>query len=68
MPARTTLLKASIPIYGQSMLINQLMRGETLQPMNILSGATVTLLAAVVCTWIAIRLYQREHILHGGMR
>jgi sodium transport system permease protein len=68
MPSRTTLVKALIPIYGQSMLINQLMRGETLQPVNILSGAATTLLAAVACTYLAIRLYQRERILHGGGR
>jgi sodium transport system permease protein len=68
MPARTTLVKSLIPIYGQSMLINQLMRGETTLPVNILAGAATTLLAAALCTYLAIRLYQREQILHGGGR
>lgn len=67
-PDRITLTKALIPIYGQSMLINQLMRGETILPINVLAGAATTLLAAVICTLVAIRLYQREQILRGSNR
>jgi len=67
-PDRITLGKALIPIYGQSMLINQLMRGETILPVNVLAGAGTTLLAAVLFTIVAIRLYQREQILRGSDR
>jgi len=67
-PDRITLGKALIPIYGQSMLINQLMRGEPILPVNVLAGAGTTLLAAVLFTIVAIRLYQREQILRGSDR
>ena len=50
------------------MLINQLMRGETILPINVLAGAATTLLAAVLFTIVAIRLYQREQILRGSDR
>jgi hypothetical protein len=34
----------------------------------VLAGAATTLLAAVLCTLIAIRMYQREQILRGSDR
>jgi sodium transport system permease protein len=64
-PVKNTLVIALIPIFSQSVLITQVLRGETIMPMNILVSAVVTLLAAVLFTLLAIQLYQRETILFG---
>jgi len=54
-----------IPIFGQALLINQLMRGEAVDGFNVLISAVTTLVVAVVFTLLAIRLYQREQLLFG---
>ncbi|MCE1252795.1 MAG: ABC transporter permease [Anaerolineae bacterium] len=61
-PALDTML---IPIFGQTLLINQLMRGETMNPFYILITTLTTLVAALLLTGVAIKLYQREQILFG---
>ncbi len=52
-----------IPAYGQSLLINQIMRGETINPGNVAISITATLALAAVAVLVSIRLYQRERIL-----
>lgn len=65
LPVRSSMPAMMIPTYGQSLLINQMMRGETIQPMNMIVSVVMTLIAAVLLTILAIRLYNREQILYG---
>jgi sodium transport system permease protein len=55
-----------IPTFGQQLLINQLMRGEPVNPINVLISTVVTLILAGVLVWVAIKLYERERVLLGG--
>jgi len=48
------------------MLINQYMRGEAIDPLNMLVSALVCLLWTAVAAWLAVRLYQRERIIQGA--
>lgn len=61
-PAVATLL---IPTFGQSILINQMLRGETINPEHVLIASAATLVVAVALTILAIYLYSREQILFG---
>jgi sodium transport system permease protein len=65
-PVKTTLWVALIPIYSQSVLINQLLRGETIQPVNALVSLAMTLACTILFALLAIFLYQREAILFGN--
>jgi sodium transport system permease protein len=54
-----------IPTFGQALLINQLLRGEVVVESNVIISTVATLVAAVLCTLLAVRLYQREQVLFG---
>ena len=64
-PVKATVWTMLIPTYGQQILINQLLRGEVVQPLNVVISTLVTLVVAVGLTLVAIRLYNRENILFG---
>lgn len=55
-----------IPAFAQGLLINQVMRGEVIDPTNVLISAAATLVLAVISIVISIRLYQRETLLFGA--
>jgi len=55
-----------IPIFSQSLIVNQLLRGETISQVNVIVSAIATLVAAAAFIVVAIRLYEREKILFGG--
>jgi sodium transport system permease protein len=55
-----------IPSFAQGLLINQVMRGEAIDPLNILISAVATLVLAVISIVISVRLYQRETLLFGA--
>lgn len=61
-PGAATML---IPTFGQSILINQMLRGETINPQFVIISAAATLAAAVALTVLAVYLYSREQILFG---
>ncbi len=65
LPVRSSPALSLIPTFGQSLLINQLLRGETVQPLNMLLATLGTTVVALICTGIAVRLYYREQILYG---
>lgn len=65
-PVKTGLALSLIPIFGQSLIINQLLRGETVQSANVIAASAATLVAAVIVIVVAVRLYERERILFGG--
>lgn len=65
-PVKTSWATTLVPIFSQSVLINQLLRGETVQPQYVWFATLATLFSAAALTLVAIRLYQREQILFGG--
>jgi sodium transport system permease protein len=65
LPVKPQLWNMLIPTFGQQLLINQLMRGEPVNPAYALLNALVTILAAIVLIEVAIRLYSRERVIFG---
>lgn len=65
LPTQPDLWKMLIPTFGQQLLINQILRGETVSVTNIAVSAGVTLLATIILMVVAVRLFQREQILFG---
>jgi sodium transport system permease protein len=62
-PVKPSLLVMLIPTFGQQVLINQILRGEPVNPAWILVTSVVTLALGVVLTWVAVRLFRREQVL-----
>lgn len=54
-----------IPTIGQLFLINQVSRGESLQPETVLAASAVTLALGLAAFIAAVRLYSREQIIQG---
>lgn len=63
LPVKPDLWTMLIPTFGQQILINQFLRAEPISAMNILISAVLTILLAVVVTFIAIKLYEGERII-----
>lgn len=63
LPVKAELWTMLIPTFGQQILINQYVRNEPVNPVNIVVSAAVTTALAGVLIAIAIRLYNREQIL-----
>jgi sodium transport system permease protein len=66
LPIKASLLTMIIPAFSQSLLINQVMRGEAVQPVYVLLSTLVTLGLSLLLILLAIRLYQSERIVMGG--
>jgi len=66
MPVKAKLWTMLIPTFGQQLLINQMMRGEPIDPLNIIVSTAVTTVAAVALIFLAIQLYKRERLLFGA--
>ncbi len=54
-----------IPVFGQQILINQLIRGEVLSWSAVLPNALSTLAVGMALTWGAMRLFERAEIVAG---
>lgn len=65
LPVKASLWTMLIPTFGQQLLINQLMRAETIAPIHLWVSTLVTLLFAGILIGIAIKLYQRERVIFG---
>jgi sodium transport system permease protein len=65
LPTRPGVWKMAIPTFGQQLLINQMLRGESIGMNFVLISTFVTILAALLLLGVAVRLYQREQILFG---
>ncbi len=65
MPVKATVQTMLIPLYSQQVLINQLLRGESVTPLNVIVSIIATLGVSLILILIAIRLYNREEILFG---
>ncbi len=62
-PVKVRLSLMLIPMVGQQLLINQIMRGEAVQLTYVAVSAAVTLAIALAVTWVVIWFYGREKIL-----
>lgn len=64
-PLRPALWNMLVPTFGQQLLINQLMRGEAVDPRFVAVSALVTLALGAALTAAAVRLFGREAVLFG---
>ncbi len=62
LPVKAKLWMMSIPILSQSLLIQQLVRAETLEPMHVLVSVVTTLVLGVLLALVAARLYHNERL------
>ncbi|MCL4270440.1 MAG: ABC transporter permease [Anaerolineales bacterium] len=65
LPVKPDLWTMLIPTFGQQILINQFLRSEPISGTNILVSTVLTILLAVVITFVAIKLYEGERIIKG---
>ncbi len=65
LPIKPSLLNMLIPTFGQQLLINQLMRGEPIEPLFVVISAASTLVAALPLIYISVRLFERERVIFG---
>jgi sodium transport system permease protein len=66
MPVKATLWVAALPIFGQSVMMSQLLRGETIPLLNVLVSVLVTLCVTLALVVLAVFLYKREGIMFGA--
>jgi ABC-type Na+ efflux pump permease subunit len=66
LPVKPTIWMMLIPTFGQQFLINQMMRGEPIDPLYVIVSTVSTTIAALACIYIAVRLYQRERLLYSS--
>ncbi|MBK9944979.1 MAG: ABC transporter permease [Kouleothrix sp.] len=64
-PVRPALWNMLIPTFGQQLLINQAMRGESVHPADVALSAAVTLVLGAALLLVAVWLYQRDTIVIG---
>ncbi len=65
MPLKVQLWMMLIPTFAQQLLINQVMRGEPLDSLNVALSATCTFVVGLVLVAVAIKMYEREQVLTG---
>lgn len=65
LPVKPSLWTMLIPTFGQQLIINQLMRGEPINPLFVIVSTLITLILSAVLIVVAVRLYERERILFG---
>ena len=65
LPVKPDLWTMLIPTFGQQILINQFLRYEPILVSNIVVSAGLTMVLALVITFIGIKLYEGERIISG---
>jgi sodium transport system permease protein len=65
LPVKPDLWTMLIPTFGQQILINQFLRYEPILVSNIVISAGLTMLLALVISFIGIKLYEGERIISG---
>ncbi|RPH58360.1 MAG: ABC transporter permease [Chloroflexi bacterium] len=63
LPVKPDLWTMLIPTFGQQILINQFLRSEPILASNLAISAAVTLVASVIITFGAVKLYENERII-----
>lgn len=64
-PTRLTNQLALVPMVGQQLLINQIMRADEVEPLHVGLSAASTIVFAVAVILVVIRLYHRERFVTG---
>ncbi len=65
-PVQTEAWMMTIPVFSQTLLIGQLVRGEEVLAIHLLSSISFTSLLALGLIYISSRLYERENLIFGG--
>ena len=65
LPVKPALWTMLIPTFGQQILINQFLRYEPISSQNIIVSAALTVVLAVMISFIATKLYEGERIITG---
>jgi sodium transport system permease protein len=68
LPIRANIWNMLIPTFGQQLLINQILRAEPVNLTYLTVSTLATLLAAFLLILLAVRLYQREQVIFGGIK
>jgi sodium transport system permease protein len=63
LPVKEELWMMATPILGQNLVINQIMRGESVSSLSIVLVAIGSLLVGLLLALLAIKLYNRENLL-----
>ena len=63
LPIKEKLWMMAVPILGQNVIINQLIRGETITALGLILVVFSTLIVGLLLAWVAVRLYNRESLL-----
>jgi sodium transport system permease protein len=64
-PVKPARWLAAVPLFGQQILANELIRGELAQPLRLLLPLPATLIVAALCTALTVRLLREERIIFG---
>jgi sodium transport system permease protein len=62
---RATVPVMLIPVFSQAILINKILRQETIESMHILISIIATIMITAILVIVSIRLYEREQVLVG---
>lgn len=62
LPVKSKLWMMAVPILGQSLLIEKLVRAERLESMQVAVATACTLAVGGVLAWVAAKLYHRERL------
>lgn len=55
----------AVPTFGQTLIFGRLVRGESVEILNIVTATSVTLAASVLLLILAARLYEKESLIFG---
>ena len=66
MPLKENAWKMATPILGQNLLINQLVKGEAINPLDLLLAVGGTTAVGLGLAWVAVKLYNRERMLFSS--
>jgi sodium transport system permease protein len=64
-PLQSELWMAAVPIFGQQVLLIDVIRGEPLSVAGVLIAAAVATVCASLCLWATAALFRREQIIFG---
>ncbi|MCB1033051.1 MAG: ABC transporter permease [Acidobacteria bacterium] len=65
LPVKTHLWMMLIPTFGQQLLINHLMRGESVSALHVAVASGRTAAAGLALITLAAKLYERERVIFG---
>ncbi len=65
LPIKVSMWMMLIPTFSQQVLINQVMRGETVDPLYFAVATLITIVVGLALVYVAIKMYEREQVLVG---